>query len=70
MNEFEKLKKLKEKVESSGYQLIREWQLNKIVELSLSNIDPVEFKGMVKLIAKTDNIVEDFNRYVKQQRSN
>lgn len=53
--EFERLKLQNKLCSSSDYQTLRDLQLKMILELANSNIEPLELKGMLKLLAKTDN---------------
>lgn len=57
----------KDLVDSEQWKQIRAEQLNKIVELSTSNIDEKELKGMLKLIAKTDNWSNKYDTYVNNK---
>lgn len=53
---------------SRYYKDIRSFQLEKILELSMSEISPLELKGMLKLIAHTDGWKEDFERIQKDRK--
>jgi len=61
------LKLFKEAVDSAEYQLIRERQVEMIIGLAQSNIDPVELKGMMKLIAKTDTWRDEYDKELKKK---
>ena len=54
-------------VNSMQYKKIRELQLNKCLELAKSEIEPLELKGMLKLIASTDSWTEQFEKLNKQR---
>lgn len=59
----EELKILKEKVElvqSDIYKKIRNYQIEKII--TLTNTDPLEVRGMMKLIKYTDSWIDEYNK--------
>lgn len=62
------LKKQSEIVQSKTYKELKNIQLEMILGLANSNIDPVELKGMLKLIAKTDSWQEDYNKELKKMK--
>ena len=53
-------------VSSEEYKEFRQYQLDKIVRLSTSQIEPLELKGMLKLISYTDSWVDDYNKELKK----
>lgn len=58
----EELKILKEKadlVQSDIYKKIRNYQIEKII--TLTSTDPLEVRGMMKLIKHTDSWLEEYN---------
>ena len=62
MNE-EEYQVLREKatlVKGETYAKIRMYQLNKIISLAKSSIDPLEIRGMLKLIADSDDWENQF----------
>ena len=67
MADLATLKLFKEAVESAEYQLIRERQIEMIIGLANSNIEPIELKGMLKLIAKTDTWQGDYDKELKKK---
>jgi len=67
MADMQMLKLFKEAVDSAEYQLIRERQVEMIIGLAQSNIDPVELKGMMKLIAKTDTWRDEYDKELKKK---
>lgn len=67
MADLATLKLFKEAVESAEYQLIRERQIEMIIGLANSNIEPLELKGMLKLIAKTDTWQGDYDKELKKK---
>lgn len=67
MADLATLKLFKEAVESAEYQLIRERQVEMIIGLANSNIEPLELKGMLKLIAKTDTWQGDYDKELKKK---
>lgn len=69
MSDEKKLILLKEKadlVSSSTYQKIRKFQVEKIIDLSTTDIEPLEVKGMLKLIKHTDGWVDEYNKKNKE----
>jgi len=65
------LAKFKASLISGGtYKDIRDLQLKKILELSKSDIEPLELKGMLKLIASTDNWAKEFEDIQKERLQN
>lgn len=56
-------------VESVQYRAIRDFQLNHILSLANSAIDPLVIKGMLKNIADTDVWANEFKRE-KEKQSN
>lgn len=55
-------------VASSFYKEIRDLQIKKCLELSKSNIEPLELKGMMKLIATTDDWEKEFENILKDRK--
>lgn len=60
--EFEKLKLQAKLSGSNDYQTLKNLQLNMILSLANSNIEPLELKGMLKLLAKTDNWKSEYEK--------
>lgn len=54
-------------VATETYKKIRENQLNMIVDFSKSNCEPLELRGMLRLIGKTDDWRDDFIK-IKSKR--
>lgn len=67
MDELEILKEKAELVSGSDYQKIKNYQIDKIIALATSNIEPLELKGMLKLISYTDNFKQEYEKKVKKQ---
>jgi hypothetical protein len=65
--EFELAKLKADLANSIEYKKIRDLQLNKCLELSKSDIEPLELKGMLKLIASTDSWTEQFEKLNKSR---
>lgn len=61
-NQLRILKEKAEAVKSAGYQTVKKYQLDKILNLASSNIDPLELKGMLKLIASTNTWINDYEK--------
>ena len=60
---------LKEKADlatSEIYHKIRQYQLEKIISLSTSDIEGVELKAMLKLIKHTDSWADEYEKKVKK----
>ena len=73
MRDEEKLNYLEHKsilVQTKEYQEIRQLQIEKIISLANSQIDPVEIKGMLKLINHTDSWQDDFQKAIKKIKEN
>ncbi len=68
MNELEILKEKAELVSSNEYKKIRSYQIEKIIDLSTSEIDEKELKGMLKLIKNTDNWQSDYDKKLKANK--
>lgn len=68
MSELEELKKFKAAVASAEYQLIRNRQIEMIVGLASSNIEPLKLQGMLQLIAKTDTWQTEYDNKLKNLR--
>ena len=68
MNEKEKelISKKLNLLKSKDYQEVRTLQLNYIVSLGNSSIDPLIIKGMLKLINDTDKWEDEFLRVKKE----
>lgn len=60
MNEKELIILKNNLVNSQEWEQIRELQLNKIVELSTSNIEPLVIVGMLRNIANTDKWAKEY----------
>lgn len=67
MNDFEELKLKADLVQTEQYKQIRQFQIDKIITLANSNIEPLELKGMLKLIAKTDCWKSEYETYIKKE---
>jgi len=65
--EFDLAKLKADLANSIEYKKIRDLQLNKCLELSKSDIEPLELKGMLKLIASTDSWTEQFEKLNKSR---
>lgn len=68
MSELEELKKFKAAVASAEYQLIRNRQIEMIIGLANSNIEPLKLQGMLQLIAKTDTWQTEYDNKLKNLR--
>lgn len=68
MNELEILKEKAELISSNNYKKIRSYQIEKIIDLSTSEIDEKELKGMLKLIKNTDNWQSDYEKKLKTNK--
>lgn len=68
MNELDILKEKSELIESDEYKKIRSYQIEKIIDLSTSEIDEKELKGMLKLIKNTDNWLNDYEKKLKNNK--
>lgn len=68
MDNKELLTECKDLVYSAKYKRIRELQLNRIVELSIGNIEPLELKGMLRNIAETDKWAGRFDKEKKKNK--
>lgn len=62
MNKLETVTHKYQLVESQEYDSIRQYQLEHIIRLSDSAIDPVLLKGMLKLVHDTNSWSYDFQR--------
>lgn len=51
---------------SQTYQSIKNYEIEKILELSSTNIEPLELKGMLKLVAWVDGWNKEFERLNKE----
>lgn len=67
MDELEILKEKAELISGCDYQKIKNYQIEKIITLATSNIEPLELKGMLKLIAYTDNFKQEYEKKLKKQ---
>lgn len=65
MTDIEILQEKADLVKSAQYKKVREYQLEKIVDLSSSDIDEKELKGMLRLIKHTDSWVNDYENKKK-----
>lgn len=68
MDDKEILTECKNLVFSPEYKRIRELQLDRIVELSIGNIEPLELKGMLRNIAETDKWALRFDKEKKKNK--
>ena len=59
---------LNELQQLTHYKEIRDLQIKKCLELSKSNIEPLELKGMMKLIATTDDWEKEFENILKDRK--
>jgi len=57
-----------ELVQSEEYKKIKKQQLEMIISYAASNGEPLEIRGMLKLIGKTDEWLSDFRKIQKQRR--
>ncbi len=55
-------------VKTDVYKSIKSEQLEMIIDLARVNYDEKELRGMIKLIAKTDEWIKDFEK-VQSKRS-
>lgn len=55
-------------VKGDDYKKIRKHQIDKIISLANSDVDPLILKGMLKLIAKTDEWQCDYEKETKKQK--
>lgn len=53
---------------SEVFELLKEQQIEMILDLSLGNIDEKELKGMVKLVAKTGNWRKEYDKKLEQKK--
>lgn len=60
------LKERADAVNSSQYSVTRNYALEMIVSLSSSNIEPLELKGMLRLINKIDQFPLEYDKALKQ----
>lgn len=65
MTDIEILQEKADLIKSAQYKKIREYQLEKIVDLSSSDIDEKEIKGMLRLIKHTDSWLNDYENKKK-----
>ena len=65
---LEELRLKAELAESTHWKKIKEITSKQFVELSLSNLDPVEYKSLFKFIAIVDTWVDDYNKVLEQLR--
>lgn len=65
-SDLDLLQKKAELIEGNDYKRIRQLQLERIVNLSNTQIDPVIFKGMVKMIYDTDQWKDDYTKAKKK----
>lgn len=54
-------------VSSDFYKELRKQQLDVIVKLSMADVEPLEIRGMLRLIGKTDEWKADFIK-IKDKR--
>lgn len=64
--ELETLKKKADLIKSAEYREIRQYQIEKIIDLSTSDIDEKELKGMLKIIKYTDNWADEYESKIKK----
>lgn len=69
MANIDELKYKSDLVQSTQYQEVRKTQIEKLIRLSLTDIDSNEFKGMVKLIAKTDDWKKEYDSCIKREEN-
>lgn len=65
---FDKAKHKADLVHTPEYQEIRGLQIEKCLELSKTDIEPLILKGMLKLIASTDGWSGDFDRVQNERK--
>lgn len=65
---FNTAKHKAELIKSSIYTEISNLQMKKCLELSKTDINPLELKGMLKLIANTNGWVGDFERIQNERK--
>lgn len=65
MTDIEILQEKADLIKSAQYKKIREYQLEKIVDLSSSDVDEKELKGMLRLIKHTDSWLNDYENKKK-----
>lgn len=66
MNEKELIAKKRNLLHSKDYQEIRTYQLNHIVSMGNSTVEPLVIKGMLKLINDTDKWEDEFLKAKKE----
>ncbi len=66
MEEIEILKHKNQIVKSENYKSLRNYQINMILGLANSQIEPLELKGMLKLISKTDSWESEYEKQLKK----
>ncbi|MCR5266780.1 MAG: hypothetical protein K6E29_09360 [Cyanobacteria bacterium RUI128] len=54
---------------SEVYELIKEQQIEMLLEYATTNIDEKEFKGMAKLIAKTGGWKKDYKKKLEIKKN-
>lgn len=65
--EFIEMRNKFEIVTSDIYAQIKKNQLEMIIDLAKNNYEPLEIRGMLKLIGKTDSWKEDFVKLNKKR---
>ena len=55
--------------DSDAFEHIRKKQLEMILEFSLTAIEPLELKGMARLVAKTGNWKKDYEKKLQQKKN-
>ena len=65
---MEVLKKKAELIESSAYSDLKNFEMETILALANSDIEPLELKGMLKLIRKRDLWVTDYKRALENKK--
>ena len=68
MNELEILKEKSNLAKSEQYKKIRQYCLEKIIDLSTSEIEEKELKGMLKMIKNVDNWQGDYEKKLKNSK--
>lgn len=63
------LKTRAEAISSPQYAVIRNYALETIISLSSSSIEPLELKGMLKIINKIDQCNFEYDKALKQEQA-
>ena len=67
--EFYRARYRNDLAKSDVYELIKEQQIEMLLDFATTNIDEKEFKGMAKLIAKTGNWKKDFDKKLETKKN-